>query len=95
MGNGRKNASNGISVLRKWLDDNFLTLNLLKSHFITFIPTERTLSDINEITVYNYVCTISADNCSRQFVIKKVGKIKYLGVVIDSDLKWNEHVNIY
>jgi len=48
--------------------------------------------NFNTIAVYgcfnNKIC--NQENCK---IIKIVGKIRYLGVIFDNNLKWNFHIN--
>jgi len=84
-------ASQGITCVQKWLNENLLVLNVGKSQFMAFTPTGKTLPNFNEITVHNPACT-NSNNCHCSLKIKKADKVKYLGVIVDNHLKWNAHV---
>ena len=60
-----------------WFRSNKLTLNLDKSSLMVFSNTK-----------FNGFNQISIDNV----VIKRVSKCKLLGVIIDENLKWHQHV---
>ncbi len=65
-------------LLQNWLCRNVLSINATKTSYITF-GRARSLPDLN----------ILVDGT----VIKRVNKIKYLGLVIDDNLTFNDHVN--
>lgn len=67
-----------LSKLELWLKDNKLSLNIGKTKYI--IMTSRQKS-IPSTTLYF--------NAQK---IEKVNNIKYLGLVIDSNLNWNAHI---
>ena len=64
----------------KWFSDNMLTLNIDKSCTIA-IGTQKRLSNNN--------LNILAENN----LLTNVNKVKYLGVTIDKNLNWNDHVS--
>ena len=64
--------------LHDWFKANKLTLNLKKSVMLLFSGKNQT--NLNKITIGGH-----------EIAIEKV--TKFLGVWIDSDLNWNEHVN--
>ena len=71
------------SELRKlviWLDVNKLRLNAKKTHFILFSPSKTHVPD--DCKLY-----ISDDE------IHQVSHTKFLGVMIDSKLNWDFHIN--
>ena len=69
-----------------WLIANKLTLNLKKSNFVIFHPSQRKIDYQPSIKLYdtNAGCRVGLDQ--RNFV-------KYLGVLIDSNLTWKHHIN--
>lgn len=64
--------------IHNWLCANKLSLNVDKSHFVIFHPVQK---------VVDYTINLSINNS----VEKK--SYKYLGVIIDSNVNWKEHVN--
>ena len=64
--------------IHNWLCANKLSLNVDKSHFVIFHPVQK---------VVDFTINLSINN----LVEKK--SYKYLGVIIDSNLNWKEHVN--
>ena len=76
-----KNAQLVLTYLFKWFKDNKLTVNSSKSNFTIFTtPYKRRKVNLpSEIKVNEHKIFIS-------------DKIKYLGVIIDEDLTWNDHI---
>ena len=71
-------ANQEIAKIEKWMTSNKLTLNHTKSKFMV----------INK----------RGGNCNLNVrinneLIEQVYSIEYLGITIDSDLSWNEHIN--
>ena len=65
--------------VHKWLCANKLSLNVDKSHFVIFHPFQKKL---------NYNVCLSINNQ----VLTQKSSLKYLGVIIDSNLSWKEHI---
>ena len=80
-----ENESMVISILNEelnkiniWLKANKLTLNLDKSHYMVF---------------HRGNCKIDLDSPSLNHIsLKKVKFTKFLGVIIDDQLKWTNHI---
>ena len=68
---------NELDKLSEWFAVNKLSLNLSKNNFMLFTNCRR-----------EHNINISIDSCE----IDMVYKTKFLGVVIDSNLNWNDHV---
>ena len=69
-----------LASLSKWLDDNLMKANVSKTK-IMLLGTPTKTSKINNINVF------MNDN-----KVEKVNLFKYLGVTIDSNLKWNDQI---
>ena len=67
-----------LSKLVTWLQVNKLSLNVKKTHYMVFSPP-KVNQDISPITM----------NGEK---INRVSSTRFLGVVIDDKLKWNEHI---
>ena len=67
-----------LSKLVTWLQVNKLSLNVKKAHYMVFSPP-KVNQDISPITM----------NGEK---INRVSSTRFLGVVIDDKLKWNEHI---
>ena len=82
-----KNIKNLIVVLNKeliklslWFKVNKLSLNILKTNFILFKTKARFIPD-------------NIDVCIDDVKITRVAYTKFLGVVIDENLDWKEHIS--
>jgi len=72
--------NNELSKLADWYRANKLSLNETKTNFMIF--TNNIIPDINlEITI-------------NDTVVNDVPNVKFLGIVIDNKLKWNEHTRV-
>lgn len=85
-----KKAEVGLDALRNFLSRSKLSLNIDKTKFLTFTATVADQPQKLDLKLHNKNCTKQNCQCP---TIKKTEKIKYLGIIIDQHLKWNEHVN--
>lgn len=77
-----------LQKLKIWLDLNLLSLNLEKTKYIHFnLSSSLTMSD--HIKIHNVNCH-SRPGCNCR-TIEKTDSLKYLGVYLDSGLKWKDH----
>ena len=74
-------VNNELSKVSRWLKLNKLTLNLSKTNFILFRPRQKKLPHLLEIKI---------DNTS----IQQVSSTKFLGVIINENLTWVDHINM-
>lgn len=84
-------AQSGFNTVRKWLNDNVLTLNIDKTKYICF--SIRPDLDIDHTyAIIPHECTPHGNcSCSK---IERVESTKYLGVTIDRNLNFKEHIRI-
>lgn len=73
-----------------WLEANDLTLNLNKTKYIHFSLRQSVLN-LN-IKFHSLSCNRNSSNCSC-YILQSVHSIKYLGLHIDSNLKWKTHIS--
>ena len=71
-----------LGKLKKYLDANYLHINISKSKFIHFSPPRMKSLDINYDVKFNGQ------------LLQKVDNIKFLGVIIDHKLSWDKHIRI-
>ena len=74
-------AENIIKNVNEWFNANKLTLNVDKTSFIIFRSKRNTISNLPD--------TINHKNIK----IKRETKIKYLGLILEEHLSWNQHTN--
>lgn len=85
-----KNAELDMKLIKNYLDENLLSLNINKSKFITFSINNSTI-DINNIKIHEVTCD-TVQNCICTNNITSVEHIKYLGLYIDKNLRWEKHI---
>lgn len=71
-----------LSSLQSYMRANKLHINMSKCCYIHFKPTSGSQTEPDPVE------TLNID----QYPIKKVSSAKFLGVVIDENLKWDEHI---
>ena len=74
-------VSKDMAKIKNWLDSNLLALNISKTKFITFSIYNSKLPNIKQINIDN-----NTEN------LESTDKIKYLGVIVDKNLKWHDHI---
>ena len=72
------NISHDLSSLSEWFKANKLSLNISKTNYIL-------IKNNNDILL-NHTLTIGDE------IIKQVNKAKFLGIMIDEKLNWNDHI---
>ena len=72
------NINDELCRISAWLKVNKLSLNIKKAHYMIFTTKQL------------YTCTISLYIDGNP--ITEVSETKFLGVIIDNKLKWNEHI---
>jgi Reverse transcriptase (RNA-dependent DNA polymerase) len=85
------NANFAMKTIFSWLNTNLLTLNKSKTKYIPYAITSRTVPSPDKIL------KLHINNCNLQskctcYEIQSVESIKYLGIIIDKNLKWDEHI---
>lgn len=87
-------ANNIFKIVKSWFNNNFLDLNLNKTKHIIF-----NIQNVNHDIQWNLNIQNTSnpnsnlDNNCTSINIDRVYSIKYLGIYIDSQLKWNIHIN--
>lgn len=76
----KKCAQNGIMLVKKWLDIYKLTLNVQKTNYIAFSKTKTNRPFFTHLDIQNLPDKIH-----------EASNVKYLGIFIDSNLKWDLH----
>ena len=78
----QKTLNGEVKKLHQWFITNKLTLNLNKTKFMLFHKKRNLNQKLKKFKV-------NINNYS----IEQVCQFKYLGVVLDNKLNWNEHIN--
>lgn len=83
-------AEKGLISIYKWLNYSVLSLNTEKTKFMTFTLLSDDQPNKKNIFIHNNSCH-NHQNCTCPH-ISKVSKIKYLGVMLDHHLRWDEQI---
>ena len=84
-------AEKTLHKIKKWLDDSLLSLNIEKTKFVSFSLSNCTLPGFQFIKLHNNNCKLELECACDKFIERK-SCIKYLGVYIDEQLSWKEHI---
>lgn len=91
----QKAAVEGLSIVKKWLDTNLLTLNIKKSNFICFTPNKRTQPDVTyQIKLHTCESFQTHARTCTCLCLERVSTTRYLGVIIDEHLSWHPHLDM-
>ena len=69
-----------LGIVSHWLNANKLSLNIEKTSFVIFHPPQRKITYQMNLRISNNL-------------IKQDRKVKYLGLIIDSNLNWKSHLH--
>ena len=75
----RRHINTELKNVNRWLCSNKLSLNIEKSSYVVFHPSQKNITDDFNLIIDD-VC------------LKKEKFIKYLGVIIESNLSWKPQV---
>lgn len=86
-----KVANIGLKEISDWLRKNLLSINISKTKFVTFTINESTQPKDNlKLKMHESTCHSGAIcNCEN---LRATDSIKYLGVEIDKNLTWVNHI---
>lgn len=84
-----REAERALSSVKLWLDQNKLTLNIKKTNYITFSLYKRSQPKDSVIWLHVEGCISKKCNCKK---VNKVNSTKYLGIIIDQNLRWENHI---
>jgi len=75
-------ANENLKCLHKWFVANKLSLNITETCYSVFRTNECQLQDLDlKLLIINGANTERVESC------------KYLGIIIDSDMSWKEHID--
>lgn len=77
--------------VKKWLDNSLLSLNTDKTKFVAFSLMSRNLPTFQNITLHSYNCNLN-DLCQCDQLIERTKNVKYLGIMMDENLSWKDHI---
>ena len=74
--------NNELANIYEWLTVNRLSLNLTKTKYMIFHPVQKDISSLVPTVIINGI------------QIEKVHDFNFLGVCLDSNLKWDGHIKL-
>lgn len=77
--------------IKKWMNANLLTMNFKKTSFIPFASYKTHLPSFNQLIVHTNICTQKI-TCNCTLKINRAKNIKYLGVILDTNMRWDYHI---
>lgn len=86
-------AETGFSQILQWLNSNILTLNYSKTKYVTFTIRNNT-QPINDLSIRAHTCNDTLSPTCDCLVLSSTKSVKYLGVIVDRNLRWNEHIDM-
>ncbi|CAB3235085.1 unnamed protein product [Arctia plantaginis] len=87
-------AQSGFNIVSKWLRSNLLTLNNDKTHYITFsLKGNPSTSKAPPYTILAHTCPEPHRGQCPCTPLHKAHTVKYLGVIIDKNLGFHEHID--
>ena len=75
-----------LAKVSEWLKANKLTLNIKKSNYVVFRPRQKIMPFVPQIKIFNPMS-------NTQTILEIKDFVKYLGIMIDSDLSWKNHID--
>jgi hypothetical protein len=81
-------ANRDISSFNKWCTNNRLQINCKKTKFINFSLKNKNEQYL-DIKIHSKDCSHINCNCEK---LEQCKSIKYLGIHVDENLKWNVHI---
>lgn len=89
-------AERGLAQVTSWLENSLLSLNTSKTKFLCFSKTSASAPAYDfRIKIHMYPCNRQTEFVSVACTcenLDRVTDIKYLGVIVDSNLSWKCHV---
>lgn len=84
-------AQKNFDCVCQWLRQNRLSLNANKTKYLTFSITNKTQPSLNTFNIYAHSLSCQNPTCSCP-ILERVPYIKYLGVQIDKNLNFEQHI---
>ena len=80
-------VNNELEKVSEWLNANKLTLNVKKSNYVIFRPRQKRIPFIPQIKIFN-------PTLNTRVILEMKDFVKYLGIMIDSELSWKHHIDL-
>ena len=79
-------VNNELGKVSEWLHANKLTLNVKKSNYVIFRLRQKRIPFIPQIKIFN-------PTLNTRVILEMKDFVKYLGIMIDSELSWKHHID--
>jgi len=86
----KEKAMYDLMIVKKWLSQNVLSLNVSKTKFMPISINKNTDYNLDNLIIHE--CDDHRSTVCKCDFIEKVNSYKYLGVFFDERLKWNDHI---
>lgn len=81
------------ATVAQWFHQNLLTINLEKTKFMYYAIYDLYLPSFKKLYIHTYKCLLNNKNkCKCTDFVVFTSKYKYLGIIIDKNLKWCDHI---
>src|SRR5436190_7588529 len=84
-------ASRDLHLLRRWFHENILTLNVTKTKYLC-VSLRSAAGPPPDLTLKVHSCGDPDSVACGCQTLERVEKYKYLGVIFDSRLRWEDHI---
>lgn len=82
-----------LEALKWWFSNNNMLLSAEKTKYINFVLKKEEIYD-RQIYYKCNECLGSQTMCVRKcYIVERVNNLKYLGVIVDSELSWKIHIS--
>lgn len=89
-----KKANETMKLVYSWLNTNRLTINKTKTMYVSFSINNKTQPSPNhKLQLHEFMCQTETRECNC-YEIKSTRTITYLGITIDNNLKWQDHISV-
>jgi hypothetical protein len=85
-----ESATRDLSLVKRWFDQNSLTVNVSKTKFLPIALRSNLNTNIERLKLHT--CDLNTNHCQCES-ISKVNSHRYLGIVFNSSMNWSAHVD--
>ncbi|KAG8292107.1 hypothetical protein J6590_046927 [Homalodisca vitripennis] len=86
-------AAGELALVKRWFDENILTMNVSKTKCMPISLRSAGEPPVDMGLVLHSCGDTNSGSCDC-WVLQRVNQYKYLGVIMDSKLKWEPHIHI-
>lgn len=85
-------ANADLRTLKNWFDENYLTMNSEKTFFMKYALNNKFTPSNLDIKIHNKNCSNNTTCNEECRSLKSKETVKYLGIIIDENIKWKEQI---